>query len=108
MTYQKVKEELVDKRKVVTAKELKKFAVNMFLMVMGTAICISIPVMCILGTTVALIATVGCMFVYLQMFDFVCEEENAFKKWNKLSKFWVVPFILTVGVVIALKYFKFL
>lgn len=108
MTYQKVKEELVDNRKVATAKELKKFAVCMFLMIMGVAICISIPVISILGTTFALLVVVGCLFVYLQMFNFVCEEENAFKKWSKISKLWFIPYILTIVVVMALKYFKFL
>lgn len=108
MTYQKVKEELVNKRKVISSKDLKKLSINLFLMVLGVACCISLPLMCILGSGFAIISLIACLFIYLQVFNMLCEDEESIGKIRKFVKLWIIPYILFIGIFFTLKYFKFL
>lgn len=107
MTYQKIKEIIVDERKVITEKKLKGLTRRLTLFIVGLCACLGLAVSNILGFGAVVVVTLGGVFLYSTMFDLCAESDGALKAVNVCSRFWIIFPILFVVIYCVLKYFNF-
>ena len=108
MTFQKIKEEVVDEKKWVTGKELRVFAIHLGLFMVCLSFLVSILAVCTVGLGVSFFVILFAVMGYLFIFDYCAEDERGIRFWMRLSKFWWVILILNVSLYLLLSYFHFL
>lgn len=107
MTFEGVKKSLVEEKKLLTNKELKKYCVNLFLFSLTFGGTLAFSIACILSPALAVIFTVGMGLGFIWILDYSVENEDFLKFTRKISKLWFLGLILFVAVYMVLVYFKF-
>ena len=108
MTFQKIKEVVVEEKGLMTQKELGKFSIQLALFILGLCSSLSFATYAILGFAVTVIVIFLSILGYTWIFDLVTESEKAFKAVNKMAKFWWFTYIILVGVFLVLKLTRFI
>lgn len=105
MTFQKIKEEVVDNQKWTTEKKLRRFSRNLALFVGLFGFMLGIFTFYVVNLAVTLFVVVFSVLLYAWIFDWCAESEVALRRWMVVSKFWAV---WAVGVVVVLLVLRFM
>lgn len=108
MTFEKIKEDVVDEKKWITAKQLKIFAINLGLSMACLGFLLSLLAVCTVGLEVSFFVILFAVLGYMFIFDYCAEDEKTLKILLKLSKFWWIILLLNVLLYMVLNYFHFL
>lgn len=108
MTYQKIKESLVNEQKRMTEKEVRKLSVSLAFTFGGLFLTLALAMYAVLGFAFTVIAIILVAFMYTQTLETIVENEGAERKVRKFTKFGWVFYVLCVGVFVALKFFRFI
>lgn len=108
MTFQRIKEEVVENQKRLTVKELVKLVINLALAFIGICITLGLLTYAILGFAYTVIIILCAIFAYNLVFDIFVEDEKVGKHIVLFSKLWWIEYILIVIVFLILKLFGFL
>ena len=108
MVFNTFKEDIVESKGWATAKEIKKFAIRLALLMFTLSLAVGLVVYSCLGglVVIAFFALMG--FAFVALIDWSDEEESNFKLMQKVSKFWWVGIILIVLSYVGLKYMQFI
>lgn len=108
MTYQKIKEEVVDNKEWLTDKELVKLAKNLGLFLILLCLCIGMVTFYILGLPSTVITVILIALSYVLIFDIIMESKEMLLRVQKISRLWWIGIILCVIVYCILSYFNFI
>ncbi len=108
MTYQKIKETVVNEHKIMTTKQLRWFMVKLVLFIFGASMTLALPAGTLLGARVSLIVFILAFLLFNTLVSLIVEDKDSFKRVNIAAKLWWLPYILFVVVFIVLKFFNFM
>lgn len=108
MTFDKLKETVVDKEKFATQKELVKMLINLALSILTYSLALGLAINSILGYRVLIVLLLIAVFGFLWTCDLAAENKENFKKVEKLTKFWWSGLVLTVVVYVVLRMYNFM
>lgn len=108
MTFQKIKEVVVDEQKRMTSKQLTKLTIQLALAMIGIVLSLGLTVYSILGFSFTLLVIVGAMVTYMIIFDLFVQDLKAAKNIIIFGKLWWIYYILTVIIFLVLKTFRFI
>lgn len=108
MTFQRIKETIVEEQKRMTFKELIKLTINLALAFTGICLALSLACFAILGYQFTFLVIVFTVVAFNLVFDLYVEDEKASVKIDRVAKFWWVAYIIVVVVFFILKFFRFL
>lgn len=108
MTYQRIKEIIVDEQKRMTQKELVKLVIQLSLALVGIVLALGLAVYSILGVSFTLIVIVGAILAFTLLCDLFVQDLKAAKNIVTFGKFWWIYYILLVIVFFVLKSFNFI
>lgn len=107
MTYQRIKENLVDEQKAITEKNLKKLVIRLALFILGAILCLSFSVYKLLGLFATLVVILGGVFTYSCLLDYCVEDTKNIKKVSIISRLWIIFPIVFVVLYLVFNYFNF-
>ena len=108
MTFDKLKETVVEKNKYTTVKDLIKVVINLALSVFCYSLALGVAINSILGYRFLLAILLIAVFAFLWTCDLAAESKESYLKVKKITKFWWTGIVLLVVVCIVLKIFNFL
>ena len=107
MTYQKIKDTLVNEKNIMTEKDFKKLLISMGLSFMGFMLALNIVVVATIGLSFSILIGIIGVVMFMVLLDFLIEESEKIPKIRKLTKFWWITYILAFVVWLSLKYLGF-
>lgn len=108
MTLHKIKQVLVEEKKILTGKELTILVTKLGLAFIGLLLDMSILTMNLLGMPVTILVVFGLMFAFNSIFDMLKEDESSLKGVKRFANLFFVFYILLVVEFLVLKYLRFL
>lgn len=108
MVFEKFKEDVVVAKGWTDKKGCAKFAKRLALLCLLVGVGVGTVALSTVGVLVAVIVLCASGFLFIWLIDMSDEDEETFKKMNKVSKFWWLTLILDILVVLVLKFFRFL
>lgn len=108
MTFQKIKEDLVEEKQWVTEKKLTRFALNLGLAMLTIGVALSLITLSIMGLPMTILTIVCMVCIYMFTFDCCVESEKTLNRAIKLAKFWWLGILLCVAVYTVLRMFQFM
>lgn len=108
MTFQKIKESVVDEQKRLTSKQLIKLAINLALAFLGICLTLGLATYALLGFSFTALVILCTILAYNWTFDMFVEDTKAGTFIINFAKFWWINYFLLLGVYLVLKYFRFL
>lgn len=108
MTFQKIKETVVDNQKRLTMKQLTKLVINLALAFIGICLTLGLLTYVILGFSFTFLIIVFSILAYNWICNIFVEDESSYSKIEKFARFWWISYILFVVVFFVLKMFRFL
>lgn len=110
MTYYAAKTKIVDEQKVVDAKTFRKFTIFLALLMIGVSFMLDMLVWCTLSRPFlwVLLITVACIVIFFSVFNMIVENNNTILGAYKVSKFFIVPYILSIVEFLVLRLTGFL
>lgn len=108
MVFNTFKEDLVKEKGWATDKEIKKFIVRLALLMFTLALALGLIVYSCLGSLVTIAFFIAMGLGFVALVDWSDEEEDNFKKMQKISKFWWLGIILIVLSFVFLKFMQFI
>lgn len=107
MTYQKIKEKLVDTEKVLTAKELRSLTTKLALFIFGICMILTTLTIKVFGASLTIVVIFLSILSYLWTFDYMLTDVNVLRKFQKTLKLWWLTYIVLVAEYIVLTIFRF-
>lgn len=107
MTYQKLKENIVDERKVLTEKKFRRLLLRIALFSITSGACLTLAALRLVGFGLAILVVASFVVVFILMCDLCTESDDALRKISIASRFWVIFPILFVVVYYVLSYYNF-
>lgn len=108
MTYQKIKETLVDEKNQLSEKSFRNLATRLALLMLGLVLSFGVATFAIVGLAFTVIVIALAIMGYVWVFDLVISDALYLSKVIKVSKFWWVSYIFLGFVVGLLKVLRFL
>ena len=107
MTYQKIKETVVDEQKVLNSKQFKKF-IKYALLMLTFMIEFVMIAFAITNSLIAVFTSLLFIAGFIWFLDWAVEENKVLTNLIKLSKLWWLNILLIVGTFVLLKLTNFL
>ena len=107
MRYQDVKIKLVEKDKVISAKDLGKLALNLALGVLGLCMTVGMLALRVVGVGLFIGVIFLSVLAYAWIFDYIVENADFLAKIRKFCKFWWVSFVLFIVEFAVLSMLRF-
>lgn len=107
MTFEGIKKSLVEEKKLLTGKELRRYCINLFLFCATFGGTLAFAIACILSPAFAVIFIIGIGLGFIWILDYSVESEDFLRFTRKVSKLWFIGLIFFVVVYVSLVYFKF-
>ena len=108
MTYQKIKEKLVEDKKMLSPRELRKFVLKVITMELGVVFDLSLLVFSIVNSSLTIIVIFLAILAFNWVFDWIVEDPPILQKIQKYCRFWWIPYILLVTIYLVLAFYGFI
>lgn len=108
MTYQKIKEKLVEDKKMLSPRELRKFVLKVTMMELGVVFDLSLLVFSIVNSSLTIIVIFLAILAFNWVFDWVVEDPPILQKIQNYCRFWWIPYILLVAIYLVLAFYGFI
>jgi hypothetical protein len=108
MTYQKIKEAVVEEQKRLTNKKLRVFVIKLALSFLCLSFALCLATSQILSFQFTILIMFLALFAFSTTLNMFVEDEASGKRIMRFANFWWIWLIVTVIIYLVLKYFRFL
>lgn len=108
MTLHKIKESLVDKKQLMTTKELSKLVIKVGLATIGVCLDIGLLSVTFLNGAATALVVIGTILAFNWLFDLIEEDEKALKRVRFFGNIFFLFYLILIAETLLLKYFRFL
>lgn len=108
MTYQKIKEEVVDKQGRLTTKQFTQLVIKLGLSYFGILLILSLAVSSLFGIGASVLVALFVLLAFLSTLDMYAEDEGKHKGVCVFANTWILYYILLIVEFLVLKYFMFI
>lgn len=107
MTYQKIKEKLVEQDKVIEKRAFQFFTIKFAIFVLlGVILLVQITAKTMPFQFTIIEGLIG-IFVFLWTFDYICEDSSRLVKMRKAVNLFPVLLVLNIVEYLVLRFFNF-
>ena len=103
MTFEGIKQSLVEEQKLLDNKGLKRLCLNTALCFLTFGADVSLVIVPTIGPSWALIGIIGLVFLYLDLLTICTTDEKVLRRTQKLSKLWFLGIILFIALYVLLR-----
>lgn len=106
MTYEKFCQRVLEeggKDSKLTRKTIRNTAIRLMLIFAEVSVALGYLVSCVLQPVAVITGIVTFMALTYVVFEYISEDNKIYTKWNTVSKFWWLGFILMVVAIVAMR-----
>lgn len=98
MTYYNAKQKIVEEQRLIDAKAFRRLTIFMALLLIGVCFMIDMLVWATLSRPYlwVIIVTIACIIIFFSIFNMIVENNHSILLAYKVSKFFIVPYILAI------------
>lgn len=108
MTYQKIKEEVVDRQGKLTAKQFTQLVTRLGLSYLGILLMLSLAVSSLFGLGASILVAICILVAFLSTLDMYAEDSGAHRGIRLFANTWILYYVLLILEFLVLKYFMFI
>lgn len=108
MTYQKIKEEVVDRQGKLTVKQFTQLVARLGLSYLGILLMLSLAVSSLFGLGASILVAICILIAFLSTLDIYAGDSGSHRGIRFFANTWIIYYILLILEFLVLKYFMFI